>query len=669
MSRTKQKVIYACDFETTVYDGQTSTEVWSSAICPVRTETDIHGKYVKPRATASDVIVHHSIEQTYQWIIERGEACIMYYHNLKFDGAFWLDFLLKHGWEYQKRESKEKLEPYHIETCISDLGQWYFIRLYFEGFEVELRDSLKLLPLSLRALGKSFKTEHQKLEMKYSGRRYAGCYISPSEMAYIKNDVLVLMECLETMFSEGHNKLTIGSCCMAEFKKSIPAMAYKDYYVNLTKIELNPSEWDGDKNADEYIRKAYKGGWCYCKPDRSSQIYKYGCTADVNSLYPSMMHSDSGNRYPIGEPHFFKGRVPENIADDPYKFWYIRINCAFSLKPDRLPFIQIKGSLYYTGTEMLTDSRPKIKGIKYNKVTDKRLGKVVTDHVTLTLTMMDYRLLHEQYNVYDEKVLSGCWFETSFGLFDAYINKYRKIKMESKGAKRTIAKLFLNNLYGKLASSTESSYKYPELDSNGILKLIEVEEYEKAPWYIAQGAAVTSYARNFTIAAAQKNYKYFCYADTDSIHCTCKPSQLKGVPVHPTAFCHWKIESTWDTGYFVRQKTYIEHVIEEDQQPIEKPYYNVKCAGLPEECKNLFIESMTESEEQRKHAAKMATACKLIKGSKYNSMEEKDLKRYEFLSKRRTIKDFGPGLSIPNKLLPKRVVGGIVLTETDFTMN
>ena len=31
--------------------------------------------------------------------------------------------------------------------------------------------------------------------------------------------------------------------------------------------------------------------------------------------------------------------------------------------------------------------------------------------------------------------------------------------MNSKGAMRTLAKLFLNNLYGKLASSTKSSFK------------------------------------------------------------------------------------------------------------------------------------------------------------------------------------------------------------------
>lgn len=201
-----------------------------------------------------------------------------------------------------------------------------------------------------------------------------------------------------------------------------------------------------------------------------------------------------------------------------------------------------------------------------------------------------------------------------------------------------------------------------------MLKLVEHEEYEKKAGYIACGSAITSYARNFTIRAAQANYKYFCYADTDSIHCTCKPEQLKNVPVHPTAFCHWKIESTWDKGYFIRQKTYIEHVIEEDQKPIDKPYYNVKCAGLPETCKKLFIQSMTETNEQARHAGQMAIVADMVKGNQYNPFERSDLESYKFLAEKRKMQDFKQGISIPCKLLPRRISGGIVLQSTTFEM-
>ena len=72
---------------------------------------------------------------------------------------------------------------------------------------LELRDSLK-----------PFGTKHKKLDMEYTGFRYAGCTITDEEKEYIKNDVLVVKEALEIMYQEGHTKLTIGSCCLAEYK-------------------------------------------------------------------------------------------------------------------------------------------------------------------------------------------------------------------------------------------------------------------------------------------------------------------------------------------------------------------------------------------------------------------------------------------------------------------
>lgn len=660
--------IYACDFETTVYEGQTSTEVWSSAICPVRTKAQQSGKRQKPAPYDDEVIVHHSIGETYRWLIDNHEACIMYYHNLKFDGSFWLDYLMRNGWTYYHRESYDDQPPAQtFETCISDMGQWYFIKLNFASFQVTLRDSLKLLPLDLRSLGKSFKVRHQKLEMKYEGKRYPGCPINATEMAYIRNDVLCLAECLEKMFSEDHTKLTIGSCCMAEYRKSIGRMAWNEMFPDLTEITAPTGQ-----NADEYIRKSYKGGWCYARPEKCRKKQLNGCTADVNSLYPSMMSSESGNYYPVGVPHFFRSRIPQKVYDDHDRseyYYFVRLKCAFRIKENYLPFIQIKGNLCYKGTEMLTDSRPTIHGVKYAKYHEPLTDTEVTDVVELTLTCTDYELFLKHYDVFDLEVLDGCWFYTEIGLFDDYINKWKEIKMNAHGADRQIAKLFLNNLYGKLATSTNSSYKIPVFDSEGNIKMQTHIEKNKKPVYIAAGSAVTSYARRFTITAAQMNYATFCYADTDSIHCTCRPEDLKGVPVHPTAFCHWKIETCWSVGWFVRQKTYIEHVVEEDQQPVEKPYNNIKCAGLPEACKKVFDEAISQTEEERLHNKKMAKVYDLTKDIPLCGWKDGDGWKYHYLAEKRTVKDFDTGLTLYGKLTPVRIRGGILLKEGFFTMH
>ena len=227
--------------------------------------------------------------------------------------------------------------------------------------------------------------------------------------------------------------------------------------------------------------------------------------------------------------------------------------------------------------------------------------------------------------------------------------------MTSKGAQRQIAKLFLNNLYGKLATSPISSFKVAYMKEDESLGYeIQCAE-DKEPVYIAAGSAITSYSRNFTIRAAQANFhgankRGFKYADTDSIHCDLEPDEIKGIKVDDNAFCCWKLESQWDKAIFVRQKTYIEHITHEDRKPIEKQYYNIKAAGMPQACKDQLNISLTGATEEDK--------------KKYKNDKEK----LEFITTPRTLTDFKTGLTISGKLLPRCIKGGVILEESYFTL-
>ena len=646
---------FACDFETTVYEGQEHTEVWASACVELGSE---------------DVKIFHSIEETFEYFKSLRCNLILYYHNLKFDGAFWLDMLLNNSKYSQaiidlgegKYEWKNKKDMFNNEFqySISAMGNWYSISIKVRDRMIEIRDSLKLLPFSLKTIGKSFETKHKKLEMEYEGFRYAGCEITEAEKEYISNDVLVLKEALEIMFEEGHNKLTIGACCMSEYINIIGGKdCFNDMFPSVYDYEINTEEF-GEPNAGLYIRHSYKGGWCYLVSEKANMIFHNGITADVNSLYPSVMSSESGNIYPIGSPTFWRGNYIPEEALKPNKYFFIRIKTRFRIRKNKLPFIQIKGSFQYKGTEMLKTSDVwDKKKKKYCRYYEDINGNIQDSRVILTLTCTDYKLFREHYTVTDFEILDGCYFFAMSGIFDEYIEKYKKIKIESKGAKRTLAKLFLNNLYGKMATNTDSSFKLAGLNEDDIVEYREIEENKKKAGYIPVGSAITSYARDFTIRAAQKNYhgpneRGFIYADTDSIHCDVSPDELIDIPVHDTAFCHWKLESTWDEAIFVRQKTYIEHVVEEDLQPIEHPFYSIRCAGMPELCKQLFQASMLKLEEREPYLTS--------KGIKLN-----DEKR-AFINIDRDISDFKTGLKIPGKLLPKRIRGGVLLVETDYEL-
>lgn len=644
MGKGKYKY-FVGDFETTVFDEQQYTEVWASAIVEIGSE---------------DVHIHHRIEDTFYFLKKQRCNCIVYYHNLKFDGEFWLYYLLKIGMKQAVEETRDEngellscewVEPYKMQNntfayTISDRGAWYSLKIKIYGHTIELRDSLKLLPFAVRQLGKNFKTKHQKLDMEYKGFRWAGCEITEDEKRYIANDVLVVSEALVKLFDLGLTKLTIGSCCLDDFKKTISKEMYESDFPDLTIYDFS----EIDTNIDYYIRRSYRGGWCYVVPDKTNIIINLGTTADVNSLYPSMMHSDSGNYYPVGMPHFWQGNlIPESARID-HHFYFIRFKCRFYLKKDKLPFLQIKGSKRYKGTECLKTSDVKIGDKYFRFIYDSATGEILDTDVTLTMTMMDFELFREHYNLVDFEILDGCWFETKIGIFDDYINKWKKLKIEAEKtgnkALRTICKLMLNNLYGKMAANTDSSFKLASLPEE-LVTFVCVDANDKQAGFIPIGSAITSYARCFTIRHAQANYDSFIYADTDSIHCNCKPEDIKMCKIDDTEFCCWKLESTWDKAIFVRQKTYIEHVIEEDLKPV-KPYYNIKCAGMPKNCKDVFERSLNQE----------------------LAFDDEDICDFNrnLINRKCTLLDFRLGLKIYGKLVPKRIRGGIVLKETTFEL-
>ena len=646
------------DFETTVYKGQTNTEVWASALVEFNTD---------------DVHILHSIDETFEYLLDLNSNVIVYYHNLKFDGVFWLSYLLteleyEQAFSHYEEDDKgvhaeflevQKMKNKTFQYSISDRGQWYSITIKANNHYIVIRDSLKLLPFSVKRIGDSFGTKHKKLDMEYTGLRYAGCTITEEEQRYIANDVLVVKEALEILFSQGHNKLTIGSCCLAQYKNIYGQERYKQTFPNLYEYPIDEKLY-GYKTAGDYIRKSYRGGWCYLVKGKEHKIFKNGTTADVNSLYPSMMSNESGNLYPVGYPTFWKGNfIPDEALGD-YRYYFIRIKTRFYLRKGYLPFIQAKNTMLYIGTECLETSDvfdPVTK--KYYAYLRNDKGEIVDTRMTLTLTMTDFTLIKEHYELVDFEILDGCYFTCAGDLFEEYISKYKKIKMESTGAKRELAKLFLNNLYGKMATSTDSSFKVIFKKDDGSIGQVSVKANDKKPGYIPVGSAITSYSRNFTIRAAQKNYhginkRGFIYADTDSIHCDLEPDKITGIKVDDAEFCCWKLESCWDEAIFARQKTYIEHIVLENLKPAKKgPYYSVKCAGMPERCKELFLLSLNATKEDI---------------GNYQSSDEYNEDEKEFLSKSRTLKDFDIGLQIPGKLRPKRIPGGVLLVDTTYEM-
>ena len=95
------------DFETTVYKGQVNTEVWASALVELFSDK---------------VTILHSIAETFDYLVSLNCNVVVYYHNLKFDGAFWLSYLLvdKKFTAYQGYDQKIKQGTYLNDKVVID---------------------------------------------------------------------------------------------------------------------------------------------------------------------------------------------------------------------------------------------------------------------------------------------------------------------------------------------------------------------------------------------------------------------------------------------------------------------------------------------------------------------------------------------------------------------
>lgn len=617
--------IYVADTETTVYDGQDHTEVWACGISELRSE---------------HVEVFNNLSDLMWFMLRNGGVC--YFHNLKFDGSFILQWLhknkkFKHAiYKDGTLKDKYRLMTNEYIYSVSARGVFYSITIKTSHGYVQFYDSYKLLPFALEKIGKDFKTKHQKLEMEYKGYRKEYGTISPKEKEYLINDVLVLNEAMTIMIDEGHTKATIGSCCMAEYKNIVKnterlypwcGMSWDELFPNLKELILPNGE-----NCDSWIRKSYRGGWCYCVEGKEGKLYKNGVTADVNSLYPFVMLV---NEYPIGHPFYVneydKFKRMEEKND---RYYFIHFKCRFKIKDGFLPFIQIKNDLHYKGNEMLKSSKVEYKDEVFDTLVD------------MTMTMTDYIRFCEFYNVYNFEFIDACFFDKMPDLFTEYIEKYRKIKETSVGSCRVISKLFLNNLYGKMATSDDSSYKTYYID-DGVIKWHTVQENNKDVIYIPIGSAITSYARDYTIRHAQANYhglneRGFIYADTDSLHCDLSEEELVDIEVHKTEFGKWDIEKRWEEGVFVRQKTYVEK--EKKKKDI---VVNVVYNGVKGSQKTFFT-----------YTDVSITCAGMGKKAKMNVIHR--------FKKGESLLAFTHGLTVDGNLKFKQIKGGALLIEDSF---
>ena len=507
---------FVADFETTnavYYEENGYTRVWLYAICNSNSEIVNWGT---------------SIEEFFKWCSKNPQVDI-YFHNLKFDGSFILNYLFSNKYVYKPKLTRKDNRGFT--TLIGEEGQYYQIKVNFaRNKQVTFYDSLKIIPLKVKDIAKAFKLPISKQIIDY------GDYtIDESKLEYVFNDVKIVAMALKFFKDKGFNKMTIGANAYTLFKQE--TKGFKDLFPALERDWL--IEWRG----------AYRGGRTQVNPRHQYKILYNVNRYDINSMYPYAM-----SRFPMpyGEP--IQLQEPNQ-----YQFELYKIKVDFKLKPNHMPTLLKSGSMYSK------------QGDTYY---------IESDSVeTIYISNVDLMLLKRHYDIYYLEYVEIWGFRTSKYIFREWIDKYYELKNNSQGGMKLLWKLILNNLYGKYGSKCVGKTKIPKIGEDGALEFELSDEQEMTIYYLPVAIAITSFCHMLIDdAIIETGIENFVYCDTDSVHTL---GTLPQEMIDNKIIGKFKHEGVEEQCKYIRQKCYMYK---------ENGQYNITCAGMTESLKAYLIE-------------------------------------------------------------------------------
>ena len=513
---------FVADFETTrdVDEfGAIRMRVWLFDICTIG-EPYTHRTF-------------QDIESGLTWLSAFGSAKV-YFHNLKFDGSYLLDWLFRNGYEWDD----QTVNPGTFSFLISDLGVWYCGTIILKsGTKIRIYDSMKKIPLPVggkRGIASTYGLPIAKGEIDYSAPRPVGYSPTPEELEYVRHDTEIVARALRMHFDAGMKRMTMPGDAMDGIKKTV-----HDPYIHFGfKFMSDHPE------VDSFCREAYCGGISYVNPEIQGKPVGAGMVYDVNSLYPFVMRE---YEYPIRNPVKIESYMELDSC-----LWIGEFQLEAELIPGRLPTLRANRK-WIDGTFS---------------------GRVV-------LTKIDFEMLLENYIVNYRFIRGYKWRDSRDDLFREFINYWGAKKEKDTGGQRYLDKLMMNSGYGKFGMNPARRRKRAGFQASEDRVRFYTLDWEVGPCAnVAIAAFITAYARRELMRGVNASTG-FCYCDTDSVHLAeigGVPAEFRG-PVDPVKLGCWKRESEFVRAKYLRQKTYIEEGSD--------GRLDVKACGMPDACKRL----------------------------------------------------------------------------------
>jgi len=247
-------------------------------------------------------------------LLER-ENVIIYAHN---GGRFDFNFLLEDLYQINIDRKLKGEELLKIETIVQ--GESNVIQIKIGT--VELRDSLALIPMSLKEACKAFKTPTQKGDIglkdgeKYDANNLEHQFYCQADCQATIEVVKAVMDMVWKYFECGIG-LSTASTALNCFRSKMPKG--KKY-------------WRMARALEEFCRKGYYGGFVY--PGKTMQVHGPTLSADRNASFGASMIDHGG--MPVGNPS-----ISDEISADKPGIFRVWVKAE---KPD-LPIVPYRGKL------------------------------------------------------------------------------------------------------------------------------------------------------------------------------------------------------------------------------------------------------------------------------------------------------------------------------------
>lgn len=416
--------------------------------------------------------------------------------------------------------SKQKI-AYNITQIAGRCAQ---VKVYFENSTITFRDSICILPASLKKLSDAFNPIHKKLSFDFNAEIFD--INNEKHKEYLKNDLLCTFEVLEKFFSSEKvrdviPKLTIASTALAVHRTTLKRS-----------VTRSPQE------IQNFVRSGYFGGRVEIFKHEGFKLNYY----DFNSIYPYIMKT-----CPI--PVEYMGEA-KDISD--YGFHKITIKVPDFLNIPPLP-VKFNNKLIFPTGE--------ITGIFYS------------EEINLAISM-GCKLIKYHY---------GEKFSKEFDFFREYIDFFYDLRQKNKGnAIDFISKLFLNSLYGKYGQKEEfTTLKTLKLGEkikgqifgneeifNKFGLVIETIRKRSPSMLVHIASAITSGARIHLYRCGISPFMdSIRYCDTDSLF-------IPEITKTSNELGSLKLEDSFDYAFFRLPKTYA---------TLKKDDLKFKCKGFPED--------------------------------------------------------------------------------------